>query len=317
MQTLVADHGEVKFIILPTASGLEHKVFVGPFARCFPKAQVFVSPHQWSFPLNLPLSWLGLPWGRTHLLPSDSSNAPFAEEFDYAILGPIHLGLGVFEEVAFFHRLSRTLLLTDALVSVPEDPPAIAQLDPYPLLFHARDHGLDEVVDTAAIRRKGWQRIVLFSFYFRPSALGVIKAEQAMRDALTGGDRSRKNYFGLYPFQWQSDWKQSFEALWGQGRPFVAPILQTLILNRAPQETLDWVMRVAIWDFQRIVACHFDAPILTNPRQFRQAFQFLENPLREDETSVHPLSSSDIDFRLLKAIERRLTQWRVIPPAQD
>ncbi|NES84460.1 MAG: DUF4336 domain-containing protein, partial [Moorea sp. SIO2B7] len=49
---LVSKYGDVKYIILPTASGLEHKVFVGPFARRFPQAQVFVAPHQWSFPLR-------------------------------------------------------------------------------------------------------------------------------------------------------------------------------------------------------------------------------------------------------------------------
>lgn len=29
---LIAVHGDVKYIILPTASGLEHKVFTGPFS---------------------------------------------------------------------------------------------------------------------------------------------------------------------------------------------------------------------------------------------------------------------------------------------
>jgi Domain of unknown function (DUF4336) len=61
---IVAKHGDVKYIVLPTSSGLEHKVFVGPFARCFPKSQVFVAPHQWSFPFNLPLTWLGFPQRR-------------------------------------------------------------------------------------------------------------------------------------------------------------------------------------------------------------------------------------------------------------
>src|SRR4028118_2277386 len=60
VKELVAVHGEVKYILLTTVSGIEHKVFVGPFARCFPQAQVFVAPQQWSFPVNLPLSWLGL-----------------------------------------------------------------------------------------------------------------------------------------------------------------------------------------------------------------------------------------------------------------
>ena len=61
MNDLVKQYGDVKYIILPTVSGLEHKVFVGPFARKFRNAQVYVSPSQWSYPIRLPLSWLGLP----------------------------------------------------------------------------------------------------------------------------------------------------------------------------------------------------------------------------------------------------------------
>jgi hypothetical protein len=69
VKELEAKHGEVKYIILPTASGLEHKVFVGPFARQFPASQVFVTANQWSFPLNLPLGWLGFPTKRTQDTP--------------------------------------------------------------------------------------------------------------------------------------------------------------------------------------------------------------------------------------------------------
>jgi hypothetical protein len=276
VKELVAKHGDVKYIILPTISGLEHKVFVGPFARRFPNAQVFVAPNQWSFPLNLPLSWLGFPEKRTQVLPKDSSQTPFASEFDYAVLGPIELGPGRFGEVAFFHKRSRTLLVTDSVLCVPEEPPAIVQLDPYPLLFHAKDNAFDVVEDTEASRRKGWQRISLFAFYFQPSALEAIQMGQSIRDALKAPERSRKAYFGWYPFKWKKDWKQSFEALRGGGRLFVAPILQTLILNRAPKETIDWADKVASWNFHRIVPCHFDSPIEADSRQFRQAFAFLE-----------------------------------------
>ncbi|MEM9154118.1 MAG: DUF4336 domain-containing protein, partial [Cyanobacteria bacterium P01_F01_bin.33] len=133
VRELVQEYGDVKYIILPTVSGIEHKIFVGPFARRFPHAEVFVAPHQWSFPLNLPLSWLGLPSRRTQVLPEDSSSTPFFDDFDYAILGPISLGLGPFVEVAFFHKRSRTLLLTDTIVSIPDEPPEIVQLQPYAL----------------------------------------------------------------------------------------------------------------------------------------------------------------------------------------
>ena len=81
VRELEAKYGEVKYIILPTVSGLEHKVFVGPFARRFRNAQVFVAPSQWSFPVNLPLNWLGLPGKRTQFLPKNSADVPFLDEF--------------------------------------------------------------------------------------------------------------------------------------------------------------------------------------------------------------------------------------------
>jgi Domain of unknown function (DUF4336) len=310
MRALEAQYGSVKYIVLPTVSGLEHKVFAGPFAQRFPKAQVFVAPHQWSFPLNLPLSWLGLPFGRTHRLPADCGQTPFANEFDYALLGPIQLGLGRFEEAAFFHRRSRTLLVTDAVVSVPAAPPEVVQLDPYPLLFHARDSAFDTFEDTAVARQKGWQRIVLFTFYFAPHALEVASLKQTLQEARHAPERSRKAYFGLFPFQWKPSWQQAFETVQRNGAPFVAPILQTLILNRAPQETLDWAYQVAAWDFQRIIPCHFD-PVEANSQQFLSAFDFLqkESAISKDETSS--------DYHLLRSLEQKLQQWGVLLPVKD
>ncbi len=312
LNEIVVEHGDVKYIILPTVSGLEHKVFVGPFARRFPKAQVFVAPKQWSFPLNLPLSWLGLPLKRTQVLSEDSSKSPFADEFDYAILGPIELGPGRFAEVAFFHKRSHTLLVTDSVISIPENPPAIVQLDPYPLLFHAKDQASDIVIDNQANRLKGWQRISLFALYFRPNMLQVVEWGQVFRNALQAPERSKKAYFGLFPFKWQSDWQRSFDALQGKGRFFVAPILQTLILNRAPQETIDWADKVASWDFHWIIPCHFDSPISAQPHQFRQAFSFLE---KQFTSSSFPLPEED--FQLLKTIDRGLNKIGIVPPAKE
>ena len=306
MQELVERHGEVKYIILPTVSGIEHKVFVGPFARHYASAQVFIAPHQWSFPLNLPLRWLGFP-KRVQVLPAQSAEAPFADEFDYAMLGPIQLGLGPFEEVAFYHRRSRSLLVTDAVLAVSNDPPAAVQLDPFPLLFHAKDSALEVVPDTAANRSKGWWRIALFAFYFQPSALEVASLGQVIRDAFQAPDRSKRAYFGLFPFRWQADWEQSFEALAGGGRLFVAPVLQALILNRAPKATLDWVEQVASWDFQRILPCHLEAPVMAGPAQFRQAFGFLQGQPNLPES----------DFEFLRELEETLVQRGITPPIQS
>ncbi|MFH7029685.1 MAG: DUF4336 domain-containing protein [Heteroscytonema crispum UTEX LB 1556] len=312
IKELVAIHGDVKYIILPTSSGLEHKVFAGPFARCFPQAQVFVAPHQWSFPLNLPLGWLGFPGKRTQELPVDSIQAPFADEFDYEVLD-INLGRGSFCEVAVYHKRSRTLLVTDSIISVPEDPPAIVQLDPYPLLFHARDNALEAIEDLEANRRKGWQRISLFAIYFRPNALEAIALGQAFRDILKAPDRSAKAYFGLFPFRWKDNWQQSFDALGGQGRPFVAPILQILILPQAPTQVLDWVNKVATWDFQRIIPCHFDSPIEAFPNQFRQAFTFLEK--KSSESPSQPLLEED--FRFIRELEADLIRRGIATPTKN
>jgi Domain of unknown function (DUF4336) len=310
LKELVEEHGDVKYIILPTISGLEHKIFVGPFARSFPKAQVFVAPNQWSFPLNLPLSWLGLPPKRTHVLPQQSSLTPFATEFDYAILGPIELGPGRFEEVAFFHKPSRTLLVTDSVVSIPEEPPAIIQIDTYPLLFHARDKAAEIITDSVENRRKGWQRIALFSMYFRPSVLELPAWSEVFRDAFKAKERSRKAYFGLYPFKWRQDWQGSFEALRGDGQLFVAPILQALILNRAPKETIDWADTVASWEFEQVIPCHLDAPVTANGYQFRQAFRFLEQRL--DGCAL-----PEVDFQLLREIDSGLNKLGIVPPAKE
>ncbi|MBC6476314.1 MAG: DUF4336 domain-containing protein [Hormoscilla sp. GM102CHS1] len=89
-------------------------------------------------------------------------------------------------------------------------------------------------------------------------------------------------------------------------RLFVAPILQTLILNRAPRATLDWVNQIASWDFQRIIPCHFQKAIAVGPEQFRQAFSFLE---KQPECSNYPLPQED--FQLRRGREwKRLSLWR-------
>ncbi len=311
---LVAQHGDIKYIILPTSSGLEHKVFVGPFARRFPQAHVFVAPHQWSFPFNLPLSWLGFPAKRTQELPLDCRQSPFAAEFDYAVLD-IDLGRGSFAEVALFHKRSHTLLVTDSVLSVPEDPPAILQLDPYPLLFHARDTALEVIEDNTANRRKGWQRISLFAIYFQPSVLKTTGFWRSLQDAFKAPDQSPKAYFGLFPFRWEEGWQQSFEALRQSGQLFVAPILQTLIFPQDPKQVIDWAHQVASWDFQRVISAHFDAPVEARSQQFRQAFAFLEQRLSGTSASpAHPPSQLEKDSEFIRDLEASLVRRGIATP---
>jgi hypothetical protein len=312
VQELVAEHGEVKYIILPTISGLEHKNFVGPFARKFPQALVFVAPKQWSFPVNLPLTWLGFPPQRTQVLPADSSQTPFADEFDYAILGDIDLRLGQFEEVAFFHKRSQTLLVTDSIVSIPDRPPEIIEQDLLPLLFHARENGQEAMIDTSEDRLRGWQRICLFAMYFRSSVLDIPSLGKILKNAWRSPHKSAQNYWGLYPFQWQPNWQDAFRRLRQNGQLLVAPILQTLILNRAPKETLEWADTVASWNFNQVIPCHFAAPVAATPTEFRRAFNFLEADHQLDSSANLP----EADLVTLKKIDAFLYKPGIVPPPQ-
>lgn len=296
VRELEAEHGEVQYIILPTVTGVEHKYFAGPFAQKFKRAQVYVAPNQWSFPLDLPLSWLGFPPKRTHVLPADSSKTPFYDEFDYAIVGPIDLTIRSYTEVAVFHRQTRSLLAVDTILSIPVEPPSILVDDPFPLLFHARDHAGDPLIDTPENRRKGWARIALFSFYFQPDCLEVPTLGSALKAASKAPNRSKKNYFGLYPFDWQPSWYRAFEELRQDGRLIVAPILQTLIFNRGAKAVLAWADRIAQWEFEQVIPCHFSAPVKAGSSEFRRAFEFLEHPNQESWSGFdHDLPMVDLE----------------------
>ncbi|MEL7332829.1 MAG: DUF4336 domain-containing protein [Cyanobacteria bacterium J06560_2] len=315
VRELEAEYGAVKYVVLPTVTGVEHKYFAGPFAQVFKQAEVYVAPNQWSFPIDLPMSWLGFPAKRTQVLPADSSQTPFYDEFDYEIVGPIDLSVKPYTEVAFLHRETRSLLAVDTILSIPVAPPEVVVQNPWPLIFHARDSAADPLIDTPENRLKGWARIALFTFYFQPERLDVPSFRQVLKEAKQAKDRSRKNYFGLYPFKWQPGWQSSFETLRQGGKLIVAPILQTLIFNRGPKAVLEWADRIAQWEFEQVIPCHFSAPIQAGPTEFRQAFEFLEHPNLDSWTGFeHKVPMADL--ATLGQIDQRL-QKNVIPPPKS
>ena len=211
LEQLEQRYGPVLSIVLPTSSGLEHKLPLPALARAFPAAQVWISPRQWSFPLRLPLGWLGFPRARTRVLLEQG--VPFPQELDWVALGPLDLGLGTFMEVACLHRSSGSLLVTDALVAIGPEPPALFEADPTPLLFHARDRGDEPLHDSAERRQRGWQRLVLFASYLRPERLQVPGLLEQLRYSMAPGLRRAQAYFGLYPFQWLPGWQEEFASL--------------------------------------------------------------------------------------------------------
>lgn len=271
LRDLESEHGKVTDVILPSLA-VEHKAFVGPFHRKFP-GQFWYTPGQYSFPLNFKnLRFVGILNAKT------VEEGCLGPEFELATLGPIiPPGNGGFGETAIFHKPTKSLLLVDTLVSVSRDAPDIVKHDPRPLLFHARDDVRQKT--TEADFRRGWERLVLFAFFFQPAALTVVPLSQSFKEA--SKECGMPGVFGwadLYPFEWNGpEAKKSFDTLVNK-KLFVAPILRELILNRDPQAVLDWVAKLEKFDFKRIIPAHMDPTVSASPRDLKPAFRFLTAP---------------------------------------
>merc|ERR1712113_1193345 len=111
----------INYILLPTTQ-VEHKVYLAPFSAKFPEAQVWVVPSQWAIP-PLPLSWIDY-FPKTisgYLQPGASQDSyPWAESMEVKVLDTSLPGLvpTPFQEAAVLHKPSRSLLVTDAVVSI-------------------------------------------------------------------------------------------------------------------------------------------------------------------------------------------------------
>ena len=161
---LEATHGPVRHILLPSLA-LEHKYFAGAFAGARPGAQLWVASAQYSFPLDLPLALQGFPPG-TRLLPDEqppegSAAAPeWAAQLPYRTLGPLREKVGAYQEVVCFDTATNALLVTDLVVGVTAEPPAILRVnDERALRFHSRDAPAETPAATADALTVGWRKI--------------------------------------------------------------------------------------------------------------------------------------------------------------
>ena len=305
LRALEAEHGPVCTIVLPTASGLEHKLPLGPLARAFPKAEVWVCPGQWSFPVQLPLSWLGVPAARTKILLTDG--VPHPEICQWISLGPLDLGVGRFQEISCLHQPSGALLITDALVGIHATPPAIFDRDPTPLLFHARDRGDQPLTDSPEARRRGWARLVLFASYLRPHCLRVPPIAELLRHAFRPGLRSWKAHFGVYPFDWQTGWRDDAAALMGEetAKLQVAPVLERLVLPRAQQAINAWLEKLESHaDLRWLIPAHYSAPL---------AFSAQQASALRSELQQKNWAPNEGNWTFLSGIDQRLLELGFVP----
>jgi len=271
MKELVKQYGPVKHIVLGTVA-IEHKVYAGVFAQKFPSAKIWLQPGQYAFPSNLPDTFLGFPPGRTFNMPKNIGEAPDDwSDFEFETLGPFISRDGAFGETVFYHKPTESLLVTDTVLEVTDEVPTIFEDDPKPLLYHARDTMTEVVEDTREIRERGWRRVVLFGLFFNPSSIDIKDGGEALSNRRPD---INPDFAGIYPFDWVRDEIPSFKAL--QGGLLVAPILQQLILNRNPVDTLDFADKVSKWSFNRIIPAHLKNDIKYDGKAYRQAFSFLE-----------------------------------------
>ncbi|KAL8137300.1 hypothetical protein V2J09_003301 [Rumex salicifolius] len=254
----------VEYIVLPTFA-YEHKIFVGPFSRKFPRAQVWVAPRQWSWPLNLPLEFFGI--FRSKTLVDEDLSTPWADEIEQKVLSSPEVGIGPYVEVAFYHKRSRTMLVTDAVIFVPRQPPDCISKES---LLDAAKNGLavkvlskgkevsqEPVVDNKMNLQKGWERMVLQILFLGPSNL-------------------------LEP---NTSFVQMSQKL------IVSPIVKTLVFSKVPEKVRDWIDRIARdWRFKRIIPAHFAAPINASRSEFLAAFGFLDELLGERDVNFPSFS---------------------------
>jgi hypothetical protein len=332
MKSLESKYGPVRHIVLGSVA-LEHKATFGAFAEKYPNATVWLQPGQWSFPLNVPIEFLGVTQRGPRLreIPTDTISKQYryyadknpvpewAADFEWETLGPLKFkSVGAFSETAMFHKASRSLIVTDAVVSVTKTPPKIIQEDPRAMLFHARD-SIDEVIqDTTENREKGWRRMVQFGLVFFPSQIDVVPFGKAITQA-SKIDKSMKPLgegavpFSLYPWTWRDNEDlKNFDAISKNGKIFVPPILTKLILDREPEKTLDWCNRITNrFDFVRIIPCHLNNNIKATPGDFREAFEVLANNPQSGKPIVpqRPLAE---DLALLQKASDVLTKFGIV-----
>ena len=305
IDVLVKKIGPVKTIVLPTASGLEHKIGLPALARAFPNAKIWVCPGQFSFPFQLPSDWLGIPSDRTNILLADGF--PYEDFCEWISLGPIDIGLARFQEICCFHKPSKSLLVTDALVGIEETPPELFDLDPTPLLFHSREKGSEELIDTPMARRKGWLRLVLFASYLMPEKLEIPKIKEIFGNSFKPNLRNKRAHFGIYPFSWQKGWELSAMKIVGKKTPLIqiAPVLERLVFPRARKAYISWLNKVeSLQGISWLISAHYCGKV---------RFSKYEIKTLKDKINKSDWANNEGDFSFLSWLDQKLLDIGVVP----
>ena len=292
---------DVAYVVLATTQ-YEHKIFVGPFARRFPKAQVWVAPGQFSFPANLPSQFFGIfPAGE---LDADGSRMPWRDEIATKLLRlpPLFWNQYTYCEAAFLHRDSGAMIVTDAAVFVSTQPPEVIPRstlidlgaeDGFTISLlrfgnyrGGRDlpgSGGNRVETPKLCERIGWQRMALFSLFIAPDARNILKPET------------------------------SFKGL--AGKFVVSPIVFAVVFQFHRSLVWEWVKAIETdWgeDVKHVVSAHFPAFSADGAaRKFTEAFEWAATPRST------PKEYADAnDLRSLELLVRVLRFLKAVPESE-
>ena len=305
IELLQKKFGPVKTIVLPTASGLEHKIGLPALARAFPESKIWVCPGQWSFPFQLPFDWLGIPSKRTNILLADGF--PHSDYCEWLSLGPIDIGLARFQEISCFHKPSKSLLVTDALVGIEETPPDLFDLDPTPLLFHSRENGSEALIDTPIARKKGWLRLVLFASFLRPEKLKIPKVKEIFRNSFKENLRNKRSHFGIYPFSWQKGWELSARKLVGEKSPLIqiAPVIKRLVFPRAKKAFITWMNKIEnLNGISWLISAHYSGKVRFTKKEIKAL------KVKVERTNW---ANNEGDLSFLAWLDQKLLESGVVP----
>jgi len=253
----------------------------------------------------LPLSFIGLPPRRTKTLFKDG--LPNEDQCEWISLGPLDIGLGRFQEVSCYHKNSKSLLVTDALVGIDAKPPELFDLDPTPLLFHSRERGDDLLIDTEEARLKGWRRLILFASFLKPIKLSIPSLYKVLRNSFKEGLCNSKAHFGIYPFSWEHDWEISSNHLIGSRKPLIQipPVIERLVFPRSKETFLDWLKKISCKkEIKWLISSHYSAPV-----------SFVKKDVNNliDKISKKDWAPSNGNWRFLDWLDKKLLKLGVVP----
>jgi len=263
----------VAHVVAPTYA-LEHKVFVKDALKRWPNARLWTSPGQFSFPFSVSEQ---LVFGKKVsgiFKDSDKydTQVPWTHELEYETLAAGTFNIGytptTLYETVFFHKASKTLILTDSLARISKSIPPLN--DPKKLLLISKRSTADPMPDdTPEARLIGWEKTSLLVSYFFPEH-----------------EEPDPNNLGVVT--WTDGWQDNFDAL--ANRLVVPPVVRTILYAQNPARVQRWVDRVVErWELEQIVPAHFDAPIQATRGDFEKAFRFLQDDTI-DEFPVNDLA---------------------------